>query len=188
VQEGQKRSRLLVPLVLLIAAAIVVAGAFELANQSSSAPSAASGSSTTQVGSAWNRHIDILEAMNITTLEADYTPNATLSFVSMGVGDYYEPNSQHVTYDNVTTPKQIGVFFQGTFLSDFILPRVYDSNMTVSVQGNTAFVTSSFTLSGTNLDYSNLIASVTCHVTYVKQGQQWLISHETWTLNNINSH
>lgn len=187
-QEGRKGSKLLIPVVIGVLAVIALVGVFELTNLDPSASSSGSGAAATQVTDAWNSHIDILQAMNITRLEGDYTPNATLSFISMGQGDYYEANSQHVTSDNVTTPKQIGVFFQGTFLSDFILPKVYDVNTTVSIQGNTAQVTSSFTLSGTNLDYSNLIASVTCQATYVKVGQQWLISHETWTLNNVNSH
>lgn len=189
-QEKPRRLRYLVPAVLATLAVIVVVGAFEFAN-----PPITNGSKTTglsasaEVGAAWSDHIAKFEAMNVTTMESDYTPNASASFVSLGHGDYYSPNTVNTTItDNATTPEHIIRMFQGALLSDFVVPKIYNVNTTVDVKGDTALLTSNFIIQGTNFDMTNLIASVTCKVTYVEVGGQWLISYEVWTLNSVNSH
>lgn len=181
---------MLFPLGLATLAIIVLVGAFEFTDPATTGASkAASVSAAGDVGAAWSDHISKFEEMNTTTMESDYTPNATASFVSLGHGDYYSPNTVNKTLtDNATTPHDIARMFQGALLSDFIVPHIYDVNTTVDVEGHTASLTSTFTIQGTNFDGTNLIASVTCRVTYLDVNGQWLISYEVWTLNNVNSH
>ena len=84
--------------------------------------------------------------MNISALQVDYVPNATASFVSLGNGNYYEPSmANKATSDNATTPKETRVLFQGSFLSDFIIPT---SRMRTQREheGNVAYVNSTFDL------------------------------------------
>jgi len=171
-------------------AVILVVGAFELSSPlSSSTAGTQTASPSDRVTAAYSDHLDKLVAMNISAMEDDYLPNATASLVSLGKGNYYEPSlANKVTSENATTPKEIGILFQGTFFSDFIIPHVADVNNTVSVRGNVADVSSTFILTGTNVDGTGLIAAVNCQVTYVDSGGSWLISHEVWTLTTVNSH
>lgn len=172
-------------------AIIALVAAFELTDPSTihAGPRTAALSASGAVGNAWSDHIAKFEAMNVTTMLSDYASNASAAFVSLGHGDYYSPNTINTTLtDNATNPADIVRMFQGALLSDFIVPKIYDVNTTVDVKGETASLTSNFTIQGTNFDGTNLIASVTCRVNYVEVHGEWLISHEVWTLNNVNSH
>ena len=189
-QEPRRRSRYTFPIALGTIAVILVVGALEFTNApASTSTSIPSLAPSEQVTAAFSDHLDKLVAMNTTAMEADYLPNATASLVSLGKGNYYERSlANKTTSENATTPQQIQILFQGVFFSDFIIPHVADENNTVSVSGNAAYVTSTFALTGTNVDGTSLIAAVDCQVTYVHTGRSWLISREVWTLTMVNSH
>lgn len=177
------------PLALVTIAVILIVGAFEFPNSASSVPATRSAAPSDQVMAAFSDHLDKLVAMNTTGMESDYLPNATASLVSLGKGNYYERSlANQTTSENATTPQQIQILFQGVFFSDFVIPHVADENDTVSVKGSVAYVSSTFALTGTNVDGTGLIAAVDCQVTYVNAGGSWLISHEVWILTMVNSH
>ena len=169
-------------------AIVLIVGLVELMNPAPGTPSGTS-SASSQVSTAFANHISELVAMNITALKGEYLSNATTEFYSPGVGNYFLGGSAGVPIsDTGRGPFQIGNLFSGVFLSDFIIPHITNDNYTVSVTGNVASVHSTFDVEGTNLDGSTVAASVDLHVSYLKTGGNWMISHELWNFTDVVSH
>jgi len=189
VETQPRRSKFLVPFALATIAIILIVAAFEFSNPISSTAKSPTTSASDQVATAYADHLDAVQSMNITQITGGFTPNASVEFYSMGAGNYFTPNTAGKrTSLNGTGTHVIGELYQGTFLSDFIIPHIVGENQTVTVNGNTANVESSFELSGSNFDGTNLYAYVDSHATYVKTGGNWLISYELWNFTNIVSH
>jgi hypothetical protein len=142
---------------------------------------AATMNASQQVRSAYAAHLQNIGSENATVLGSEYERNATLQLTGnvSGLAGQYQNN------DSIRT------FYQSLFDAEIGFPtiNVTDVDYTVSVSGTaTALVDSNFTLYGNDTGFSFMVAlgGVTVYVanirgdvSYVRHGDDWLISNET---------
>ena len=188
-EPRRRRSKLVYLAIIATFAVIAIVGVVEFANQPSGLNSGTQASQSSLVRTAFSNHLGEIEVMNISAIRGEYTANATTEFYSPGVGDYFLGGSAGKAISDMGHgPQQIGNLFSGVFLSDFVIPHITNANYTVSVSGTVAMVHSTFDVEGTNLDGSDVYASVDLHATYLKTGGNWMISQELWNFTDVTSH
>lgn len=164
--KNAKHPRALIALCVVTVAAIAATAAFE-AEGGFAAPQ---GNPVAEVQTAFSDHLTLINTMNTTAIEQEYSSDAKVSFT-----DKYE------TF-NYTGLKGIGIAYGADVFPNFAVPKFSEINTSVKVDGKTATVDSTFIIYGYDSDGGPQSARVTAQLEYGLDKGSWLISFEAWNL------
>lgn len=163
-----KHPRAIIALCVITVVAIAAVAVFE----SSGGFAATQVTTNAQIESDYYSHLDNVHSMNVTAIEQDYSKDASVQFT--------DPNENT---GNFTGQASIGKAYNAMMFENFALPIFTGTSANVTISGNKATLESSFLVQGYNIDGNALTATVETHVTYVRQGSDWLISYELWNFH-----
>jgi hypothetical protein len=128
-----------------------------------------------QVASSYANHLLLLDSRKIPALVTGYESNATVEWKGAAIG----------MTGNYTGSGNIGIL-HGSFTGKFIDLSLSNLSQMIGSKGNHWMVNSTFSLHGTGSVVGNFNATIAAQDSYIRAGETWLISHETWNFLSFN--